>query len=60
MVLDDGGDTSLEGGGWMVFGGGGGIMDRCEGSDPTPFAVGSRIFFGATSPAIADSDFCNK
>ena len=53
MVLDDGGDTVLERGGGMVFGGGGGIMDRCEGSDRT-------IFFVATSPAIADSDFCNK
>ena len=58
MVLDDGGDTSLEGGGWMVFGGGGGIMERGEGSDCTPFDLGSTIFFGATSPAIANSGCC--
>lgn len=60
MVLDDGGDTALEGGGGIVFGGGGGIKDRDEYSDGTPFDLGSTIFFGAASPPTANSDCCNK
>lgn len=61
MLLDDRRDTVLEGGGVMVFGGGGGITDLGEGGDRTLFADGSStIFFGATSPAIANSNCCNK
>uniref|UniRef100_A0A1J3IC46 Uncharacterized protein n=1 Tax=Noccaea caerulescens TaxID=107243 RepID=A0A1J3IC46_NOCCA len=60
MLLDDGGDTVLEGGGGMVFGGGGGIIDLGEGGDRTLFADGSTILLGVTSPAVANSNCCNK